>query len=264
MTDEARSRAPDAMPSTVRALHLFRPTPPTLLVALALIVLLAGAAYCSGYEALMRGRMDWPGSLLWSAYAVLPWLFLFEFIKRREWGADRPFPLRVIAMMLVATGAASIGVEIVYKELMLGRDSPPVALQILRRLPAVAAMVLLLTIARLELRSSRKRARPSADGVAEEAETLRRHAASIRWIRAADNYLELHLEGRVWTRRLTMREAAEILEPLGFVRVHRSVIVNRSYVASVVQQSGGALVRMADGAALPTGRAFSSNLRQLH
>ena len=61
-----------------------------------------------------------------------------------------------------------------------------------------------------------------------------------------------------------MREAAQILEPLGFVRVHRSVIVNRDHVASVVPRTGGSMVRMSDGTALPTGRAFSANLRQLN
>ena len=92
---------------------------------------------------------------------------------------------------------------------------------------------------------------------------LRRHSSSIRWIQAADNYLELHLDGQVWTRRITMCQAAEILQPLGFVRVHRSVIVNRNHVERVVPQSGGAAVRMTDGTSLPTGRAFSGNLHQL-
>jgi two-component system LytT family response regulator len=85
---------------------------------------------------------------------------------------------------------------------------------------------------------------------------LRRHAARIRWVRAADNYVELHLDGRILTLRVTMREAAAILGPFGFVRIHRSYIVSRGQVDARV----GTSVRMKDGAELPVGQAYSANL----
>ena len=61
-----------------------------------------------------------------------------------------------------------------------------------------------------------------------------------------------------------MREAEAILEPLGFVRVHRSFIVNREHVDGVVRHKGEPNVRTRDGTLLPIGKAFSGNLRQLH
>ena len=64
-------------------------------------------------------------------------------------------------------------------------------------------------------------------------------------------------------RRLTMREAASILEPLGFVRIHRSFLVNRRNVAAVVRDNGRVAVETLDGALLPTGRAFSAEVRRL-
>lgn len=229
-------------------------------VPLAAAVLTAGAAYCLGYEGLRGGIGGWPGSFLWSACAVLPWLLLFELVKRVEWDRDRPLDAATVALLLVGTGALSVGLEFVADWLRGGR-SAPIGLQLLRRLPAIAATLLLLLLARRGQRAALAAARPPASP--SEAEALRRHADAIRWIQAADNYLELHLPGQVLMRRLTMREAATILEPLGFVRIHRSFLVNRRHVRAVVRGKGGPAVETADGALLPTGRAFSAELRRL-
>lgn len=249
-----------SLPS-LRSDMLLRPMPPAQLLAVATLVLVAGAAYCMGYEGLLGGTEAWPSSLVWSAYGVLPWLFVFEYVKRREWEADAPLATATIALLLVATGAFSIAVEILLRWLS-GDQSVPVGLQLMRRLPAIAATFLLLLLARREQRAALAREHPAAG--ATEVEALRRQAPAIRWIQAADNYLELHVDGQVWTRRITMREAASVLEPLGFVRIHRSFIVNRSHVDAVVRDKGGPAVRTIDGALLPAGRAFSGNLRGLH
>ena len=226
------------------------------LVAVALIVWIAGAAYCMGYERLQTGLGAWPGSLLWSAYGVLPWLALFEAVKRREARTGRPLGLAALAGLLVATGAVSLLLEGIAQP-----NGSPLALQVMRRLPAVAATLLLLLLARRERVALARQAAPAVES---EVDALRRHAPAIRWIRAADNYLELHLDGQIWTRRITMREAEGILEPLGFVRVHRSFIVNREHVEGVVRHKGEPNVRTRDGTLLPIGKAFSGNLRQLH
>lgn len=239
---------------------LLRPLPAAWLVPLAALVLTAGAAYCLGYEGLQGGIAGWPGSYLWSAYAVLPWLVLFEAVKRLEWERDRPISPAGLALLLAATGAFSVGLEFLFDWLRDDR-SAPVGLQVMRRLPAIAATLLLLLLARREQKAALSSAPPPA--TASEAEGLRRHAESVRWIRAADNYLELHLPGQVLMRRMTMREAGSILEPLGFVRIHRSYLVNRRHVAAVVRDGGRVAVKTVEGALLPAGRAFSAGLRGL-
>lgn len=244
-----------------RTIHLAMPrglSEPLRGPALALVLLvvwIAGAAYCMGYERLSTGLGAWPPSLLWSAYGVLPWLALFEAVKRRDQRSTTPLGPIAIASLLVATGAASLLLEQIAQP-----NGSPLALQVMRRLPAVAATLLLLLLSRRERRMIARQTLASES----ETDALRRHAPAIRWIRAADNYLELHLDGQVWTRRITMREAEAILEPLGFVRVHRSFIVNREHVASVVRHKGEPNVRTRDGTLLPIGKAFSGNLRQLH
>lgn len=243
---------------SLRSDMLLRPLPAAWLAPLAAIVLTAGAAYCLGYEGLRGGIGGWPGSYIWSACAVLPWLALFELVKRAEWERDRPIGPLVLALLLAGTGAFSVGLEYLVDALS-GARSAPVGLQLLRRLPAIAATLLLLLLARREQTAATEPASASAS----EAEALRRHAGSVRWIQAADNYLELHLPGQVLMRRVTMREAASILEPLGFVRIHRSYLVNRRHVAAVVRDNGRAAVETVDGIRLPTGRAFSAGLRRL-
>jgi hypothetical protein len=247
--------------ASVRASLLLRPLPATWLAAIAILVLIAGAAYCLGYEALTTGRAAWPLGLLWSAYAILPWLLLFEGVKRREWDADLVVAGPMLAILFALTAAFSLSAEWA-SDWLRQRDSAPVALMLLRRGPAIGATAILLMLARREQQLAMRRS-PSPPAET-EVETLRRHAPSIRWIQAADNYLELHLDGQVWTRRITMREAAALLEPLGFVRIHRSFIVNRSHVAAVVRMDGAPAVKTRDGAVLPAGKAFSGNLRHLH
>ncbi len=242
-----------------RLADLLRPLPVALLLPVVLVVWVAGAAYCLGYEELQSGDARWPLGLLWSAYAVLPWLFLIEGIKRWEWSRNEQLGAVTTILLLVATGALSLTFE---QLLNWASGSPsPLALQVMRRLPAIAATVPLLLLSRREKRALARRASAAGEN---EIDTLRRHAPEIRWIRAADNYLELHLDGQVWTRRITMREAEGILGPLGFVRVHRSFIVNREHIEGVVRHKGESNVRTRDGTLLPIGKAFSGNLRQLH
>src|SRR5436305_13837919 len=88
----------------------FRPLSPGPLGIAARLVVVAGAAYCNGYEGLLNGNAHWGSSLIWSAYAVWPWLLLFEALKRRIW-SPTPLPRRTIAAAFAATAAASLSAE---------------------------------------------------------------------------------------------------------------------------------------------------------
>ena len=220
------------------------------LTAVTLIVWVAGAAYCSGYEALLSGLDNWPGSLRWSAVAVLPWLALFEWSKTRggrRW--TRP-PLRLV-LALVATAAASLALEAAVDTLL---DSPvrSLALSVLRRLPAAGVCLVLILWSR---------AGQTADEQALADENLSAIAASIDWVGAADNYVELHVAGRTLMRRMTMRQAAQILEPHGFIRIHRRFLVNRARIDQLGRDRER-MIRLADGGELPVGRAFAANLNR--
>jgi two-component system LytT family response regulator len=50
--------------------------------------------------------------------------------------------------------------------------------------------------------------------------------ADIDWIEAAGVYANLHIGGKELLYRAALNELAERLDPVRFVRVHRSAIVN--------------------------------------
>lgn len=230
------------------------PMPLLLLAPVALAVLVAGAAYCMGYEELSSGRGRWGPSLLWSAYGVMPWLAAYELAKHWQQRTGRSLEIRALLGTLLATGLVSLTLEWM-ADAALGGGSP-LALQIMRRLPPAGVTALLLLLARPRSRSAPRR----SDQTLADTASLRSHAGEIRWIAAADNYLELHTSGRTMIIRLTMREAEAALAPLGFVRIHRSTLVNRAALGSIPHQ--GNMVELTDGTRLPVGKAFAHNLRK--
>ena len=227
---------------------IVRPARPATILAPSAIIVLAGAVYCSGYEALTTGYDNWPGSLIWAAYALLPWYLLFEWIRHREQMRGERLSGAAIASLLVAVGAASLLAEQV--DYRLGDSSPPpVLLSLLRRAPGIVLTIGLIAVSRLvKRRDAGSVAEPSAQALA--------NWRAIRWIGAADNYLEIHYPDRVAMVRMTMREAERRLQRRGFVRIHRSAIVNRALIAAVAEEE----VQLIGGDRLPVGRAFAANL----
>jgi len=225
-----------------------RPLTGRALLAVGSIMWVAGALYCSGYETLTSGIDNWPASLVWSAVAVLPWLALFEWTKTK--GGQRFGPIR-FAVLFVAVAIASVAAEAAIN-LLQGKTPSPIALLLLRRVPAIGASLLLILWSRA--------GQPAEDERA-GAEKLCALAPSIDWVAAADNYVELHIAGRTVMRRMTLRDAEQALAGRGFVRIHRRYLVNRHRIAAI---SGGTdlLVRLEGGIELPVGRAFANNLAQ--
>jgi two-component system LytT family response regulator len=88
--------------------------------------------------------------------------------------------------------------------------------------------------------------------------------SEVDWIDAVDNYLQLHVAGRVHLVRSTMKDVERQLDPSAFLRVHRSAIVNIARIVAVDSHpAGGYLVRLADGTRLRTSRQYASGVRAL-
>ena len=217
------------------------------LAAVTAAVWIAGAAYCSGYEALLTGIDNWPASLWWSAVAVLPWLALFEWSKTPQ-GRYVAGRLPQLGWILLAVGAASLALE-VGSNALTGSASAPVALLVLRRLPAIGVCLLLI----LWSRTGRGREDAPTDA------GLAALASSIDWVAAADNYIELHIGGGVRMRRMTMQQAEQALAGRGFVRIHRRYLVNAARVAAVTG-NGDKVAHLSDGTELPIGQRYGANL----
>lgn len=85
--------------------------------------------------------------------------------------------------------------------------------------------------------------------------TLSIRTDSIRYAESLGDYVVLHAGGRPVTTRMTMTELSSALEPQGFVRIHRSTLVNPSYVTAW----STAELRLGD-TTLRVGRSYRSDV----
>lgn len=86
----------------------------------------------------------------------------------------------------------------------------------------------------------------------------------IDWVEAADNYVKVHTQGEAHVVRQTLRRMEETLSPQGFIRVHRSAIVNVARIREVQPWfSGDYVVLLRDGTRVTSSRAYRSNIRAL-
>jgi hypothetical protein len=88
-------------------------------------------------------------------------------------------------------------------------------------------------------------------------------AEDIQWVRAAGNYVELRAHENVFLHRLTLTHLSLLLEPLGFVRIHRSYLVNWASVQAVGGSHGKPLrVVLIEGNSLPVGRSYRTEVER--
>ncbi len=88
-------------------------------------------------------------------------------------------------------------------------------------------------------------------------------ARDIEWLEAAENYVNLHVRGRVYPLRSTMTAIQERLDPQRFVRVHRSHIVNLEYLEQIEPlDTGDARLKLKDGSVVPCSRRYREALRR--
>ena len=59
---------------------------------------------------------------------------------------------------------------------------------------------------------------------------------TITWIEAADYYARIHVSGKAYTLRQTIKELSSLLHPNEFVRIHRSTIVNIRAIAETLRE----------------------------
>lgn len=86
-------------------------------------------------------------------------------------------------------------------------------------------------------------------------------ADSILCVEASDNYSIFHTAEKTYNVRMTMSVATDVLEKFGFVRIHRSCLINTLQVREIVQkESGHCLVILHNGKELTVSRFFRQDL----
>lgn len=86
----------------------------------------------------------------------------------------------------------------------------------------------------------------------------------IDWLEAADNYVKVHTGNETHIIRQTLRRLEESLSSRGFVRVHRSAIVNIARIREIQQWFGGEyMVLLRNGTRVPSSRAYRASIQAL-
>lgn len=86
----------------------------------------------------------------------------------------------------------------------------------------------------------------------------------IDWLEAADNYVKVHARGEAHLVRQTLQRMDELLSPSGFIRIHRSAIVNSARIREVQPWFNGEyMVLLRDGTKVTTSRTYRDNLQAL-
>jgi two-component system LytT family response regulator len=86
----------------------------------------------------------------------------------------------------------------------------------------------------------------------------------IDWIQADDYYAKLHVSGRSYLIRQTMRHLEDRLHPGRFVRVHRSAIVNIDRVQTLQPYFRGAhVLTLKDGTQVTMSRSRRANFEKV-
>ena len=89
-------------------------------------------------------------------------------------------------------------------------------------------------------------------------------ASKLVAIEAQGNYVLLQQQTCSHLFRKSISKVEEILGPHGFVRIHRSVVVNSAHVEEIQSSPTGEYrVRMRSGKAYNVGRRYTTNLRLL-
>jgi two-component system LytT family response regulator len=86
----------------------------------------------------------------------------------------------------------------------------------------------------------------------------------VDWIRAAENYVELHVAQATHLLHVAMNTLEKSLDPETFVRIHRSLIVNLRRVKEIQSAGHGEYVLLlSSGVRLQSGRTYHERIKAL-
>ena len=211
--------------------------------------------------------------LIWETSSIIVLLALaplFMLVVRRVWPLDRPW-WRVAGLHLAALLAYSlahvVGMGVLRWAAYAVADSHYAAFGPLRdflyefRKDALVYIgFVFLYMMWLLWRTPRGAAAAAAPGSIEVRDGARRHfvpLSEVAFIEAAGNYVELHRGLTPILHRAPLSAMERQLHGQGFVRIHRSRLVQRAQITQVESKpSGDYVVRLADGRELAGSRRY--------
>lgn len=87
-------------------------------------------------------------------------------------------------------------------------------------------------------------------------------ADAMIWIQSDGNYIKIRTAGSTFYKRETLSEAVDLLEPHGFIRIHRSILLNGTHIAHTVYRGNNEYeITTTDGATFRTGRTYKTQIQ---
>ena len=116
----------------------------------------------------------------------------------------------------------------------------------------------------LSPRAETPQVRPIKIAIKTKGKILLIHPGDILAVEAEGNYVLLRRPADSYLLRESISTMAEKLQPYGFVRIHRSVLVNASAVEEIQSGTNGEYVlRISGGREYVVSRTFKNNLKSL-
>ena len=228
---------------------------------------IAAATYCLVHGLLIDDELNLPRTLAWAVTSTFPWLCAWEGLKRLSMKPAQPLQVLLAAAVLIGTLGVCAALEYSLAAIY-STDTDSLAQIVYRLLPipfGVGIVHWLLRSSKLprsEPESPRRREAPVEPvlDVPTRRGMLAVPACDIEYVKAAGNYVELITGDRTLLMRTTLHEISAQLGAAGFVRVHRSLLVNPLHVVATRRgPRGRRLVALRSGAELPVGRQFCDN-----
>ena len=234
-------------------------------------LVVAASVYCLAHGLVIDDEINLPRTLAWAVVSTFPWVCAWEGLQRVAARSAQHLQPLLSAVILIAALVAAAALEYALGTIY-SADAASLAQIAYRLLPIPLGIAVAWRLLR----------RQASDRVAavSPAEQLRHlqdervfdiptrngactvRAADIEYVKAAGNYVELITGERALLMRATLHELGEQLGAIGFVRVHRSLLVNSLQVLAVRRgPRGRQLVKLNSGAELPVGRQFDDNAR---
>lgn len=192
-----------------------------------------------------------------------------EALSRKDWSADKLPPLVIFstARPEFALDAFESGaLDFISKPARLTRLEQ--ALDRARR--SIAQIDALRRLHELSAQLDRLKAVHSDDEdgsriwVRKGAETVRIDVRDIDWVGAEGEYVRFHVGENSYIERSALQSVAAALQDFGFVRIHRSAIVNSRKIVAVERGLWGrAVLRLQTGTKLPVGKKYRDVTRAL-
>jgi DNA-binding LytR/AlgR family response regulator len=163
-----------------------------------------------------------------------------------------------IASIFALSGLIAIPLGLGFAQLMGGSAPLQLSMEVAHLLPRVGITAVLIGVSRSIPALSEERATAEAE-VGSDMDRLLRATATIEWIRAAGNYVEVRQDNRTRLHRITMHSLEQALSPSQFVRIHRQVIVNTAFVEARLRSGTASAIRLRDGTTFKIGGRYERN-----